>query len=450
MDGWKVYIHLSPRLVWFIKDVGRQDQAYGCACSRTCEFFGQLQQGRCRTSSERQGNGQNHCTGWHTSHALRQLKKTREALFAILRLQAISPQFIERWWHKRCCHNSGVHVHKPAHHGAPKNRVHAGQKKGNFLASAGVNDVPQDRWPTWLVKVSWRHWPVHGLLEAIVADRQGHSKNNRSQNNQFCSRRKMKSVCFYIAIHFEKKDLHEVRRQCDLKELFDHHEIQSFYSVHQGNSFHQHFVHNRLRHRTEQSCNHRTDCSVCSHGHHGHHDVTKRSQIGRKTKISQKQNVAMSQKLFWDAQMYRAECGKIVQLKPALQTWNGSVMEILNTKLTRSCPDDIPRIEKKNWSSTCLAAPSGKYAAQRFWMSLAALVEQHWNAHRRGSSMFGNSRSQGEWMEITIPQFFWSRNWFWWHWWHVACHFFGFRGIGHQILSANASARCILPPNFCC
>ena len=157
------------------------------------------------------------------------------------------------------------------------------------------------------------------------------------------------------------QNVHEIRRQGDLQELCDLHGIQSFYSLHQGKSFHQHVVHHRLCHRTQQSCNHSTDCSVCSHGH---------QQVSVLKWKKTSSNVAMSQRLFWDARMYRAECGRIVQFKPVLQTWNGLFMKISNTKLTHSCTN-ILRVER-----TLIKHPLGRmhwrnmHAAQQFWMFL--------------------------------------------------------------------------------
>ena len=362
MDERCTCMYLSPRLVWLIKHAGRQHQTHSCACSCTCEFFRTLQQGRRRTSSEPQANGQNDCTRWRVSHALCRLKEARKGLFAILRLQIIAPQFIQRWWHNPCCHNSGIHAHNPAHDGAPKSRVQIGEENQYFFANAAVNDVSQYGWPKRLIEILWRYWQVHGLSEAVVGDRQGHGKKNRSQHSQSCGRGKMKVLFSDTGKYVVFQNVHEIRLQGDLQELCDLHGIQSFLQPPSGKvvppaccspqALSPHSAKLQPQHRLL--------------GVQPWPSTSQCSQMEKKTSS----NVAMSQRLFWDARMYRAECGRIVQFKPVLQTWNGLFMKISNTKLTHSCTN-ILRVER-----TLIKHPLGRmhwrnmHAAQQFWMFL--------------------------------------------------------------------------------
>mmetsp|Transcript_56176 Transcript_56176/g.114421 ORF Transcript_56176/g.114421 Transcript_56176/m.114421 type:complete len:314 (+) Transcript_56176:128-1069(+) len=208
-------------------------------------------------------DGTNRCA----SNELCWLEEVSEGLLAIWRLQAVAPQFVARSRQNTCCHNSGKHVHNPAHHGAREGGIQVGEENGDLVASNAIDNVSQNCWAICLVEVSRGHGQVHGLSEAVVGDWQGDCAKDRSQCCSSCGGRKIYSLHDDVG-GLKEWELDEVRRQGGLQELLDHLRIQSLHSLHQGYSLHQHVVHQRLRHRTQRSCHHSTHCSLGSSTNH--------------------------------------------------------------------------------------------------------------------------------------------------------------------------------------
>ena len=187
-----------------------------------------------------------------------------------------------------------------------------------------------------------------------------------------------------------------------------------FYSLHQGKSFHQHVVHHRLCHRTQQSCNHSTDCSVCSHGHQQVSVLKWKKNIIKRCNESK---VVL--------RCSNVSCG--VWKNRSVQASTANMKRFVHENFEHET-DSLMHQHTTSWTNFD-QAPAWPHALKKYACSttvldvfsyLVTLVEQSWKASSIFSSMSGNHSSQLEWMEITTPQLLWPRNWFW----HVVCQFF--------------------------
>ena len=194
------------------------------------------------------------------------LEEVSEGLLAIWRLQAVAPQCVARSRQNACCHNSGKHVHNPAHPGASKGRIQSCKEGQNLLASNSVDNVSYNCWTIGLVEVSFCV-RVHEPSEA-VGGWQGDGAKERSQHSSPCGGRKIYSLHDDVG-GLKEWELDEVRHEI-VQESLDH---LSFQSPHEGDPPHQHVLRHWLCNSTQWSCNHSTHCSLGNSAQHWHSPI---------------------------------------------------------------------------------------------------------------------------------------------------------------------------------